>query len=77
MHAALEAAAGKVTQEQVSAAGDAYKTSFLHICLGAYNGGMQYLDTYVGMPFEEIVATAKTIGKANLIPFAKDIDGGL
>ena len=47
--------------------------------LAKYNGSIQYLDTYVGMSVEDIdKAMAEFDLKAqNLIPFAKDIDGGL
>ena len=47
--------------------------------LAKYNGSIQYLDTYVGMSVEDIdKAIAEFDLKAqNLVPFAKDIDGGL
>ena len=38
------------------AKGDAYQSSFLYICLANFNGGMQYLDTYVGLSLADIEA---------------------
>jgi len=51
----------------------------LGTALGKYNGGMQYLDTYVGLKVEDIdKAVAKYEMKAkNLVPFAVDIEGAL
>ena len=48
----------------------------LALSLQKFNGGMQYLDTYVGIPVEEIdtVGTQKALKERKIVPFAKDIE---
>ena len=55
------------------------QASHLAFSLQKYNGGLQYLDTFVGLTVDEINGLGTTHGlKArHIVPFAKDIDESL
>ena len=55
------------------------QASHLAFSLQKYNGGLQYLDTFVGLTIDEINGLGSTHGlKArHIVPFAKDIDESL
>ena len=55
------------------------QASHLGFSLQKYNGGVQYLDTFVGLTVDEISALGGQHGlKARkIVPFAKDIDESL
>ena len=77
--ARLEASAGKVSEADVKGKGAEFESTFLDICLGKFNGGMKYLDTYAGLSPAEIeqVTADHNLQSLGLIPFARDIDGSL
>ena len=51
----------------------------LGVQLRKYNGGFQYLDTYVGLTVDEIRKHGTELGliEKRIVPFAKDIEGTL
>ena len=51
----------------------------LALSLHKFDGGMQYLDTYIGISIEEInsIGTAKGLKQQRIVPFAVDINGTL
>lgn len=55
----------------------AESSNSLKIALLKYNGGFQYLDSYVGITLEEIqkVGASKDLYPLKIVPFAKDLDG--
>ena len=55
------------------------QASHLALSLQKFNGGLQYLDTFVGLSIEEIneTGTANNLKDRKIVPFAKDIDGSL
>lgn len=53
--------------------------SMLGVSLTKFNGGMQYLDTFVGLSVQEISALGaeKGLKQKQCVPFARDIDDSL
>ena len=73
--------ANSATADQVGAMLTEFgaQTSHLAFSLQKYNGGLQYLDTFVGLTLDEINTHSTTHGlKARrIVPFATDIDESL
>ena len=73
--------ANGVTAEQVTAVLTEFgaQASHLAFSLQKFNGGLQYLDTFVGLSVDELneVGTANNLKGRKIVPFAKDIDGSL
>ena len=55
------------------------QASHLAISLQKYNGGLQYLDTFVGLSVDELNAlgTQHGLKARKILPFAKDVDESL
>ena len=55
------------------------QASHLAFSLQKYNGGLQYLDTFVGVTVDEIneLGTTHGLKARHIVPFAKDIEASL
>ena len=76
----LKTCAGAPPEEVKAVLGEfSAADSHLSVQLTKYNGGFQYLDTYVGLTLDEIRKHGGELGllEKKIVPFAKDIDGTL
>ena len=73
--------ANGVSADQVTGALTEFgaQASHLAFSLQKFNGGLQYLDTFVGLSVDEIneAGAANNLKARKIVPFAKDIDGSL